>query len=129
MRHIRFNMPRFGVVKFLGMICICTLLLFSSISPAYSSPNKADSDYPTPTYSHPRKGEDQLLNVEKKTWDFLDKDKTFSPDKMQKEANEGINEVQGAADINKMKRPSNSQSATTVEEQVSNTLSKITGNH
>jgi len=125
MRHLRVNLPAVSVIRFLGMICLCAALLFSYVSPAYSSPNKGDSDYPTATYSKPTKGEDQLLKVEKKTWDFLDQDKTFSPEEIQERANEGINEVQGAADASKMKNPANSKTATTVEEQINQTLDKL----
>jgi hypothetical protein len=46
----------------------------------------------------------------------------------QQRANEGLNSVQGAADIEKMKRPENSQQAKTVEDQVKNALGKLTGN-
>ena len=50
----------------------------------------------------------------------------LSPEKAVPNATQGINEVQGAADAEKMKRPSNSQQAVSAEEQIKKTLEKAT---
>lgn len=128
MRYIRTKLSALGVIRFLGIICLCTVLMFSSAFPAYSNPLKDTSSYGASSTSNPAKGEDQLVDIEKNTWESLRPENTFSPDKLMEKANEGINEVQGAADINKMKRPSNSQNATTVEDQVRENLAKIQNN-
>jgi hypothetical protein len=121
----RISLPTLGAVRLAIVICASVLLFFSSAVPAYSSPIK---DTPgTSNNSDLRKGEDQLVDIEKKTWDFLRPENTFSPDKIRAEANKGLNEVQGAADIDKMKRPSNSQDATTIEQQVEHNLAKLQG--
>jgi hypothetical protein len=46
----------------------------------------------------------------------------------QEKTKRGLNEVQGDADIEKMKTPENSQNATSVPEEVEGFLEKITGN-
>ena len=48
----------------------------------------------------------------------------MSLEETQKKANEGINEVQGDADSEKMKNPSNTR-ATSFEQQVKKAVSKI----
>jgi predicted metal-dependent peptidase len=127
MRLFRISLPSLGVVRFVLMICVPVLVFFSFAVPlpVYGDPIKA-----TPGTSNPSdvtKGEEQLIDIEKKTWDFLKPENTFSPEKIRSEANKGLNEVQGDADINKMKRPDNRQDATTVERQVEQNLAKLQG--
>jgi hypothetical protein len=104
-------------VKFLVVALACTLLLVSNAFPAWaieSSPSK------------PTDSTEQLLDIQKKT-DEIAKSAPPGLNKVQKESNKGLNEVQGSADIEKMKRPENSQEATSVESEVQNFLEKVTG--
>ncbi|MBE9002213.1 MULTISPECIES: hypothetical protein [unclassified Nostoc] len=104
-------------VRFLIVGFTCALLLLSSAFPAF-----AIDSY----QSNPTEGTTQLLDIQRKT-DEAAKEPPQGLRKVQKESNEGLNEVQGAADIDKQKRPENSQSATTVEENIKNVLEKVTG--
>lgn len=104
-------------VRFLVVAFTCAILLLSSAFPAFAS-----NSY----QSNPTEGTTQLLEIQSKT-DKAAKEPPQGLKKVQKESNEGLNEVQGAADIDKQKRPENSQSATTVEENIKNVLEKVTG--
>ncbi|HYW21074.1 MAG TPA: hypothetical protein VE956_17590 [Nodularia sp. (in: cyanobacteria)] len=105
-------------VRFIILASVCTLLFLSSASPAF-----AISSY----QSDVEEGTTQLLETQRKT-DAVAKAPPLSLKEVQKESNKGLNEVQGDADINKMKRPANSQSSTSVEDNVQNFLEKVTGN-
>ncbi|MEH2414767.1 hypothetical protein [Nostoc sp.] len=104
-------------VRFLVVAFTCALLLLSSVFPAF-----AIDSY----QSHPTEGTTQLLDIQRKT-DEAGKAPPIGLRKTQNETNEGLNEVQGAADIDKQKRPENSQSSTSVEETIKNALEKVTG--
>ncbi|MEH2056651.1 MAG: hypothetical protein V7K97_10950 [Nostoc sp.] len=107
----------FRPVRFLVVAFTCALILLSNAFPAF-----AIDSY----QSNPKEGTTQLLDIQRKT----DKAATEPPaglEKVQEESNKGLNEVQGDADIDKQKRPENSQSATSSEENVKNFLEKITG--
>ncbi|MBW4646449.1 MAG: hypothetical protein KME23_26235 [Goleter apudmare HA4340-LM2] len=106
-------------VRFLMVAFTCTLLFLSSTSPAF-----AIESYQSDT----REGPAQLLEIQRKT-DEIAKSAPPGLSKVQEESNKGLNEVQGDADIDKQKRPENSQSATSVEENVKNFLEKVTGNN
>ncbi|AFY50831.1 hypothetical protein Nos7524_5106 [Nostoc sp. PCC 7524] len=105
-------------VKFLIAAFTCALLFLSSTVPAF-----AIESY----QSEPTEATTQLLETQRKT-DEVARSAPPSLREVQKKSNEGLNEVQGAADIEKMKRPENSQSSTSVEEEVKNFLEKVTGN-
>ncbi|WP_375512487.1 hypothetical protein [uncultured Nostoc sp.] len=104
-------------VRFLVVAFTCALLLLSSAFPAF-----AIDSY----QSDPTEATTQLLDIQRKT-DEAAKEPPEGLKKTQKETNEGLNEVQGAADIDKQKRPENSQAATSVEENIKNALEKVTG--
>jgi hypothetical protein len=104
-------------VRFLVVAFTCALLLLTNAFPAFAI-NSYQSD--------PTEGTTQLLDIQSKT-DEAAKKPPIGLKKTQQETNEGLNEVQGAADIDKQKRPENSQSATTVEENIKNVLEKVTG--
>ncbi|MCC5627967.1 hypothetical protein [Nostoc sphaeroides] len=104
-------------VRFLVVAFTCALLLLSSAFPAF-----AIDSY----QSEPTEGTTQLLDIQAKT-DEAGKAPPIGLKKTQKETSEGLNEVQGAADIDKQKRPENSQAATSVEENIKNVLEKVTG--
>lgn len=105
-------------VRFLVVAFTCALMFLSNAVPAFA----IDSYQSSPT-----EGTTQLLETQKKT-DELAKSQPAGLKKVQEESNKGLNEVQGDADIDKMKRPGNSQGATSVEEEVKGFLEKVTGN-
>lgn len=106
-----------SVVRFVIVAITCALLFFSNAVPAtaVSSP-KSDTKEATT----------QLLETQKKT-DEITKEAPPTLKKVQEESNEGLNEVQGAADKEKMKRPDNSQGAESVEDEIKGFLDKVTG--
>ncbi|MHC5761246.1 hypothetical protein [Nostoc sp.] len=104
-------------VRFLVVAFTCALVLLSNAFPAF-----AIDSY----QSNPTEGTTQLLDIQRKT-DEAAKEPPQGLKKVQKESNKGLNEVQGAADIDKQKRPENSEGATSVEENVKNLLDKVTG--
>jgi hypothetical protein len=131
MKSIRFNLSALGrSVRLFVAGCVCALMLFSNALPAYSLPNPfaSDKSEKTEAPSSPTKGEDQLLGIEaggqkvvNRTQDLL------SGEEVIQKSNEGrINEVQGAADIEKMKRPSNAQGET-IEGILQEKLEEATG--
>ncbi|MEA5515298.1 hypothetical protein [Nodularia sp. UHCC 0506] len=103
--------------RFIIVASACTLLFLSSISPVF-----AISSY----QSEPQEGTTQLLEIQRKT-DEMAKSNPSTLKEVQENSNQGLNEVQGNADIENMKRPENSQSSTSVEENVQNFLEKVTG--
>ncbi|MCC5619225.1 hypothetical protein LC605_29955 [Nostoc sp. CHAB 5836] len=104
-------------VRFLVVAFTCALILLSSAFPAF-----AIDSY----QSDPTEGTTQLLDIQRKT-DEAAKSPPAGMKKVQEESNKGLNEVQGAADIDQQKNPENSQSATSVEENIKNVLEKVTG--
>lgn len=118
--HKNFSMPKLPLRRsiHLVMTClICVVLFFSSISPAFA----IGSDR-----SNPREGTAKLNTIQEKSEEAL-KNPPNSMESVQDEANQGLNEIQGSADIEDMNRPSNSQQATSVEEQAERAMRKITG--
>lgn len=99
---------------------LCVTLLFSNALPAAAiGANK----------SAPTEGTDQLKGIEKETRKVGNPNaEPRSLQATQAKAEKGLNAVQGDADKNKMYRPSNSQDATTVKEEVKDFLNNITGN-
>ena len=119
MRFINFNFANLlRRVRFLVAACVCAFLLVSYTLPAYSAT------------SNPRDGEANLLEIEGKSQDAISsKDPSdFGLHKQIKETNPGLNEIQGTADADKMKRPDNTSNNTkSVEQIIGNTLEKATG--
>ncbi|MBW4558392.1 MAG: hypothetical protein KME59_21185 [Trichormus sp. ATA11-4-KO1] len=105
-------------VRFVIVATVGALIFLSSALPAF-----AISSY----QSSPTEGPTQLLETQRKT-DEIAKSEPPKLKEVQEKSNKGLNEVQGDADIDKMKRPENSQSATSVEENVQNFLERVTGN-
>jgi hypothetical protein len=117
MKTIASVLSIFRPVRFLVVAFTCALVLFSNAFPAF-----AIDSY----QSNPTEGTTQLLDIQRKT-DEAAKEPPQGLKEVQKESNKGLNEVQGAADIDKQKRPENSQGATSVEENIKNVLEKVTG--
>ncbi|MEH2183902.1 hypothetical protein [Nostoc sp.] len=117
MKMITAALSIFRPVRFLVVAFTCALVLLSNAFPAF-----AIDSY----QSKPTEGPTQLLDIQRKT-DEAAKEPPQGLEEVEKESNEGLNEVQGAADINKQKRPENSQSATSVEDKAKSFLDKVTG--
>jgi hypothetical protein len=101
------------------IVFTCAFIFLTNVVPAF-----AIESYK----SNPREGETQLLETQKLT----DEVSRYAPggpnlEQTQERANKGLNEVQGDADVDKMKRPENSQQAVSVEDEVNNLLGKVTG--
>jgi hypothetical protein len=113
------TLPFLRAIRVLFLVATCALLIFSNAVPAF-----AIESY----QSDVKEGPTQLLETQKLT----DEVSRYAPgtpnmEQSQERANKGLNEVQGDADIDKMKTPENSQDAVTVEDEVNNLLKKVTG--
>jgi hypothetical protein len=117
MKKINFGLSMLRPVRFVIVAFICTLLFVTNVFPA-AAISSAKSDATEAT--------DQLLETQRET-DEIAKSAPPSLTEVQERSNRGLNEVQADADIDKMKRPENSQEATTVEDEVNSFLKKVTG--
>lgn len=130
MKSLRFNVSAlWQSMRLFVAGCVCALMLFSNALPAYSLPNPfaSDKSAKTETPSSLTEGEDQLLNIEEGAQKTVNRSQDLlSGKKVTQKSNEGINEVQGAADADKMNRPSNSQGET-IEGILEDKLEKATG--
>ena len=111
MSFISFNFPTKRLVSTLIAVCFCALMFVSNAFPAFA------------VTSSTTKGEDQLLGIEKESQEVVLK-KPMSLEETQEKASKGPNEVQGDADIEKMKNPSNTNT-TSFEQQVKKAVSNI----
>lgn len=114
MQTVRLSSLTLNPVRLLIIAFICTLMFFSSVLPAAAIGMGQN------------KGEDQLKGIEQKSEEVL-KSGPRSLEQTKSEANQGINAVQGGADVNKMKDQGNSQKAKSVEEQIKETVQDIMG--
>lgn len=121
MHSIKFKLSALRPIRFLLVAFTCAFLVLSNAFPAYS-----DTPQPTSTQKSPAQGESNLLGIEKEAQEAVLKD-PYSREETQTKASEGLNEVQGAADIDKLKRPENSQGASSVEEKSESFLERLTG--
>jgi hypothetical protein len=120
MRSINLILSALRPIRFLVAVCVCALLVFSYAFPAFSDPVN-----PTASRTAPQQGEAQLRNIEKGAQEAV-LAKPYSLEETQARAQQGTNEIQGAADLDKMKRPENAQ-ADSVEEKSKNFLEAFTG--
>ncbi len=112
----RFKLPIARLVRFVLVGFVCALLTFAQALPAYAAKSK------------PTQGEAQLKKIEGKSIDILKAGGPTSMKKTIKEANKGLNEVQGDADIDKMNRPSNSRGAApSIEQKIEQSLETLEG--
>lgn len=121
MRSICLNLSALRPIRFLVAICVCALLVFSQALPAFSDPVN-----PSGSSSAPQQGEAQLRGIEKEAQEAAI-DKPYSGQETQSKAQEGLNEIQGSADANKMSRPEDSQEAVSVEDKSKNFLDALVG--
>lgn len=114
---MNFNRSTFQqVARFLTIAFTCAVLLFSNAFPAVAGGMRSKTT----------EGSTQLNKI----IDDSEAAAKSSPPSLkdtQRKAEEGINEVQGSSDANKMKRPDNSKQATSIEEQVGKVMDKVTG--
>ncbi|MBD2628276.1 hypothetical protein [Trichormus variabilis] len=103
--------------RFLIVACACGFIFLFNAFPAL-----AISSYQSDT----TEGTTQLLETQRKT-DEAAKAPPIGLKETQEKTKRGLNEVQGDADIDKMKTPANSQNATSVEQEVKGFLEKVTG--
>lgn len=118
MRHLRLNLSALlRPVRFFVAACICALVFVSYALPAYSAT------------SSPTSGEENLTGIERKSQDAISGKSPYDFDinKQEKETHPGLNEIQGAADYEKMNRPENSQDVKSIEQKVESALENITG--
>ena len=119
MKSFRFQLPAWlRPVRLVLAACVCALLVFTYVTPAYSAPS-------APT-SNPKDGEANLLDIERKSQEAVLKD-PYSLKQTQTEANKGLNEIQGDSDMNNMKRPENTRGVESIEQKVQESLEKVTG--
>lgn len=115
MKPIQINLPALRPVRLVFAICVCALLFFSSAFPALAR-----------TDSPKRGGESNLLGIEEKAGE-LAREGPLSAERTKNEANQGLNEIQGSADINQMSRPENTGNPSSPESSVQQKLEKLTG--
>ena len=130
MKSIRFNLSDlWRSVRLFVTACAFAVILLSNALPAYSLPNPFAPDKPAQA-TDPTKGEDKLLGIEEGAQKTAIREQDLLSGKEQVEkANEGpipVNEVQGAADADKMNSPANSQGET-IEEILKDKLEGATG--
>ncbi|MFB2967522.1 low temperature-induced protein [Aerosakkonema sp. BLCC-F183] len=119
MRSIRFNFSALlRPIRVLLAVCVCAVILMSYAMPAYSASTNT---------SRPTDGEANLLDIERKSQEAV-LSNPYGMKKQIKETNPGLNEVQGTADIDKMKRPENTKGVESVEEIIGKSLEKAAGN-
>lgn len=137
MKSLRLNVSAlWRPVRLLVAVCACALIMFANALPAYSLPNPFASDNPanksatTKPYSPSGQpdGEVNLTGIEKESQKSIYGVEPGSPDlgETQRKASEGLNEVQGAADREKMSRPENS-SGETIEGILEDKLEGVKG--
>ncbi len=121
MHSIKSKLSALRPIRLLLVAFACAFIVFSNAFPAYSAPVN-----PTGTTKAPAQGEANLLDIEREAQEAVLKD-PYSREETQAKASQGTNEIQGGADLEKMKRPENSQGATSVEQKLKNALESATG--
>ncbi|MBW4472029.1 MAG: low temperature-induced protein [Stenomitos rutilans HA7619-LM2] len=104
-------------LRYLVTICLCAVLLFSYVTPAFAAPMRNE---PNAAANKAAK------EFEQESRDAIATDHPPSlGETQQKTKGGGLNEVQGKAGLNEMKRPSNSGGAPSVEKDIKNVLEKV----
>ncbi|MUG99011.1 hypothetical protein F7734_44655 [Scytonema sp. UIC 10036] len=120
MKKVGFGLSMLRPVRFVIVAITCALLFFSNTVAASATVGT--------NTSNPKEATTQLLETQKRTDEASAKPPLSAEDQIEATKGGGLNEIQGTADIEKMKRPENSRNATTVEDEVKNLLNKVTGN-
>jgi hypothetical protein len=116
-----FTIKKFSLrtVRIFTIAWVSAFLFLTAAAPAFAAVGFGS------TPSKPTDGTAQLGKIEARSQDIAEsKVAPGSMEEAEARAQGGLNEVQGAADKDKMSRPSNSQNATTVTDQVGKALKK-----
>ncbi|MDB9528659.1 hypothetical protein PN498_21890 [Oscillatoria sp. CS-180] len=95
---------------------VCAVMLLGVASPAFAFGSDTSS---------PREGVPQMNDMVETSRQSV-KEEPRNPEEIQRKANRGPNGVQGAANLEKMNNPANSQEARTVRDQAEDLLESIT---
>ncbi|MBD2021131.1 hypothetical protein H6F43_13175 [Leptolyngbya sp. FACHB-36] len=114
-------------LRFLLSVCICAFLLFSYALPTFDAAAVPLKDEPAKNEPNPS------ANKAVKEYEQVARDALHTPggpgpnlEETQARTQEGgLNEVQGRAGLEEMKRPSNSGGVPTVEKSIKNALEKV----
>jgi len=118
MKLIRATLTNLRLLHFIFVVFTSALIFFQTTFPVLAI---------TSYQSEPTEGTTQLLETQRRT-DEISKSPPINPqDVTDATRGRGLNEVQGEADIDKMYSPENSQSATSVQQEVEGFLKKVTG--
>lgn len=120
MNFVRLNIVLRPVRLFVAVFA-CLMMVFAQAAPAF-----AISGAPTSTPTRPSEGSVQMDDIQRKS-EEVTKAPPLGMKETQREANRGINEIQGDANKNEMYRPETSQQATSIENKVEQALERITG--
>ncbi|MBW4466970.1 MAG: hypothetical protein KME07_16220 [Pegethrix bostrychoides GSE-TBD4-15B] len=107
-----------GMTRFLkgaAIALFCAVVLFAQATPALAIGSMQ---------SRPSEGEPRLNEILDESEDAIRPENALDADKIIEQANKGLNEVQGTADIHQMNRPSNSRQAKSAAEEVQQALGK-----
>ncbi|MGL4334738.1 MAG: hypothetical protein ACRCSC_06725 [Lactococcus garvieae] len=105
-------------------ICFCTIIFASNSVPVFA------------VTSNPTEGTTKLNDIQKRTDDLTkntndiaNQDRSVYPSlkEVQSASQEGLNEIQGAADKDKMISPEDAKDATTVADSIKKTFDKVKG--
>lgn len=121
MNYNRFAKMILRLTQTLAIMFTCTLLIFSNAVPANAAPANT-----TQSKSDPTQGSVHLDDIQKGSEEVL-RHPPLDMKSVQDPSNEGLNEAQGAGDIQQMSRPSNSQKATSIQEKAEQILEKVKG--
>jgi hypothetical protein len=114
-----FNIERFSIrpIRLVVTVLITAFMLLTTTVPAFAFGTSR---------SKPTDGTAQLGNIERESQKVAEsKVAPGSMEESEARAQGGINEVQGDADKDKMSRPSNSQDATTIRDEIGKALKKV----
>ncbi|MBW4692672.1 MAG: hypothetical protein KME27_13005 [Lyngbya sp. HA4199-MV5] len=104
-------------LRYLVTLCLCAVLLFSYVTPAFAAPMKNE---PNAAANKAAK------EFEHESRDAIATDHPPGLSETQKKTRDGgLNEVQGKAGLDEMKRPSNAAGTPSVEKDVKNVLEKV----
>lgn len=108
------------IIRFLFAMAICTLLVFSNVFPAVAAGRS------TPT--KPEEGEATLNRVQERSEDVVKSEPRSMKDVQEDSSGKKLNEVQGEADLDKMKRPENTPEQTeSFRDRIEGAIENITG--
>jgi len=119
MKLIRFTLAKLRLLHLILVVFTCAFMYCQFTLPALAI---------TSYQSDPTEGTTQLLETQRRTDEVGSRSTPLNREEVtDAHRGLGLNEVQGDADIDKMQNPENSQSATSVKDEVEGLLKKVTG--